>query len=84
MENSQNLVAPELDKMVLGVLVGLLRVVQTLEHLRDISHIEEVVGVGRRGQELLLNLVEQLNGCHGEGFTKSFDLLREVVEFEGS
>jgi len=83
-EHSQDFVAPKLDQVIFGVLVGLLGAVKTLEHLRDVSHIEDVVGVGRCGQELLLNLVEQLDGSHGEGLAKGLDLLGEGAELKGS
>jgi len=83
MEDSQDFVAPELDQVVLSVLVSLLCVVETLEDLRDVAHVEHVVGVSRRGQELLLNLVKELDSCDCERLTQGFDLFREVVELEG-
>jgi len=82
-EDSHDLVAPKFDEVLLGVLVSLLGHVETLEDLRDITHVENVMGVSGRGQEPLRDSVEQLDGSDCEVFAESFDLLREVVELEG-
>jgi hypothetical protein len=81
-EDSQDLVAPKLDQVLFGVLVGFLGLVKTSEHFADVSHVEHVVGALGRGQELLRNVVEELDRSNGKRLADSLDLIREVVELE--
>lgn len=81
-EDTQDLVAPKFDQVLLGVLICLLSHVQALEHLRDITHVEHVVSVGGRWQELLLHSVVHIDGTKGQVLAQSLDLLGEVEELE--
>ena len=82
MEDTEDLVTPKFDDVFFGVLVSLLGHVEALEDLTDISHVEDVVRLGRSRQELLRDAVEELDAANSEGFAKGLDLFREVVEFE--
>ena len=81
-EDSQDLVAPKLDQVLFGILVGLLSLIKTSEHFADVSHVEHVVGALGRGKELLRNVVKKLNRSNGKRLADSLDLIREVVELE--
>jgi hypothetical protein len=74
-------VTPQLNDVLLGVLVLLLSHVQALEDFRDVTHVEHVVRVGWSWQELLLNVVEECNSCNSKILALSLDVLRELLEF---
>lgn len=82
MENSENLVTPKLDKMLFCILIALLCHVHALEHLRDVTHVEDIVRLCRCGEELFLDSIEELNRGNSEGFAESLDFFRESVELE--
>lgn len=49
MEDTKDLVAPKFDDVFFGVLICLLSHVEALEDLTDISHVEDIVRLGRSG-----------------------------------
>jgi hypothetical protein len=76
-EDSKDLVTPKFDEVFFGVLVCLLGHVEALEDFADISHVENIVRLGRSRKELLRHGVEELNCSNSEGFAECLDLFRE-------
>jgi len=61
MEHSKNFVTPKFDQMFFGILVGFLSHVKTLEDFTNITHVEDVVRLGWRRQELSCHMSKQRN-----------------------
>lgn len=81
-EDSQDLVRPQLDNVLLAFIEVLVSHVYSLEHLRNVSHVEDVVTLCWGRQEVLLNGIEQIDGCNSKWFTQVLDLLVKYLEFE--
>jgi hypothetical protein len=83
-ENTKDLVRPQLNNLLFTFVEVLICLIESLEHLGDITHVEYVVTLCRSRQEVQLNDIEQVNGGHGHSLTQNLDLLVEDLEFEGS
>jgi hypothetical protein len=82
LEHSKDLVTPELDDVLFAFVEVLVSLIHTLEHLRDISHVEDVVALGRSRKEVLLNDIEEVNSSQGHRFAQVLDFLIEVLELK--
>jgi hypothetical protein len=69
--------------VLLGVLVLFLSHIETLEDLGNVAHVEYVVRVRWRGQELFLHVLEELDGADSKRLAEGLNLLLEVVELVG-
>ena len=74
--------SPELNNLLLALIEVLISLIKTLENLRDISHVENVMTLGGGWEEILLDNVEQVNCCKSERLTKVLDLFVKDLEFE--
>jgi hypothetical protein len=83
-EDSEDFMSPELHDLLLALIEILVGLVETLEDLGDISHVEDVVTLGWGRQEVLLDDVEKVDCCQSEGLAKVLNLLIEDLELEGS
>jgi len=81
MEHTHNFVTPKFDDLFLAFIEFLACLVNTLEDLGDITHVENVVSLCWGRQEVLSNLVVKLNGGCGKSLTESLDFIIEVLEF---
>jgi hypothetical protein len=76
-EDTEHLVTPELDYLLLLLVEELVSQIQSLEDLGDVSHVELVMGLGWGGEELILHNVEQVDGGLGDWLNQGLDLLVE-------
>ena len=60
-EYSEDFMAPQLDNLLLLFVEVLVCHVQSLEHLGDITHVEDVVTLCGSWEELVLRLIEEVN-----------------------
>lgn len=62
LEDSQDLMSPQLNDVLLAFVEVLICKVYSLEYLGDVSHVEDVVRLGWSWQEVLLDDVEEVDG----------------------
>jgi len=82
-EDSEDFVSPELYDLFLALIEVLICLVKSLEDLRDISHVEDVVALSWCRKEILLDDIEKVNRSQRHGLTEVLDLLIKDLEFEG-
>lgn len=75
--------SPELHDLLFALIEILVSLVETLEDLGDISHVEDVVTLGWGRQEVLLDDVEKVDCSQSKGLAEVLNLLIEDLEFEG-
>jgi hypothetical protein len=68
-EDSEDFVSPELYDLFLALIEVLICLVKSLEDLRDISHVEDVVALSWCRKEILLDDIEKVNRSQRHGLT---------------
>jgi len=76
--------SPQLDDVFFTLIEVLVSLVQTLENLGHISHVENVVTLCWSWQELVLDDVEQVDSGNSQWLRQVLDFFIENLEFEGS
>ena len=79
-EDSQALVRPELDELVLALVVVFVGEEESLEDLGDVAHVVDVMSLFRRGQEILHALVEDVDRGQAQSVVQELDIIAELDE----
>ena len=79
MENSHCFVNPKPENGQFRITVEFVENVNTLDDLADISHVEDVMRLGRSGQECISNRVVKTDGCHCQCFGYLLYLIIEIL-----
>lgn len=77
MEDSHSFMDPKSENRQFGITVELVENVNALNDLTDISHVENIVWLGRGGQEVISNWVIQTDRSHSQSLS---DLLYVIIE----
>lgn len=80
MEDSENLVAPQFDDLLLRLIVVLVRKEKSLEDLRDVTHVVDVMRFLRSGEEIVHALVEDVDRGNCKGVLQLLDIVTELSE----
>ena len=83
MEDTKYLVGPQLYDLFFAFIEILIGLIESLEYLRNITHVEHVVTLGRGRQEIQLDNVEQVNSGQGHCLTLNLNFFVENLEFVG-
>ena len=79
-EDSQALVRPELDELVLALVVVFVCEEESLEDLGDVTHIVDVMSLFRCGQEILHALVEDVDRGQAQSVVQELDIIAKLDE----
>jgi len=82
-EDTKDLVGPELNDLFFSLIEVLVGLIDALEHFRNITHVEHIVTLGRSRQEVQLDDIEQVNGSQSHSLTLNLDFFVEDLEFKG-
>ena len=63
MEHSEDLMTPKFDNLFFALVIILVSEEKTLEDLRDVAHVVNVMSLFRCGQEILHALIEDVDCC---------------------